>query len=128
MLKKRFCKIQYLFSIESHEIYLALNKSKITIYRQFPNQKNPIFCRLNEALKKDEFKDVDEELAHEVFDVMHRMINTDTVAYSWYDSSCREYFEDCEGDEMLGWKDKGYGTVLELLQVFLPFFYFLPSL
>lgn len=55
---------------------------------------------------------------------MHRMINTDTVAYSWYDSSSREYFEDCEGDEMLGWKDKGYGTVLELLQVFLHFYCF----
>lgn len=76
-----------------------------------------VYCRFNEALKRDEFKEVDQELAHEVYDVMHRQINADNAVGSWYQSSANDPFAHCEGDELLGWKDKGYGTVLELLQV-----------
>lgn len=48
---------------------------------------------------------------------MHRQINSDNSVGSWYQSSTNDPFAQCEGDELLGWKDKGYGTVLELLQV-----------
>lgn len=37
----------------------------------------------------------------------------------WYDVSCGNYLEywECPGNMMLNWKDKGYRTVFELLQV-----------
>lgn len=38
---------------------------------------------------------------------------------SWYSASCRHYGEywQCDGDLHLNWKDKGFRTVLDLLQV-----------
>lgn len=41
----------------------------------------------------------------------------------WYQTSCRSLLEywQCEGDHLWNWKDKGYHTVLELLQVHFKF-------
>lgn len=73
--------------------------------------------RYKEALKGDEFKDVDTDLAHETFDLIHRLVCTEDGTNSWYETSCRARFEWCDGNETLGWKDKGFVTVLDLLQV-----------
>lgn len=54
--------------------------------------------------------------------MFHRLFATEDASNSWYDLSSYSHFEPCEGDEMLSWKDKGFATVLDLLQVisFLP--------
>lgn len=46
------------------------------------------------------------------------MVNSLDGANSWYDTSCNTHeYENCDGDFNLNWKDKGYVTVFDLLQV-----------
>ena len=74
--------------------------------------------RFKDALKTDEFKDVKPEWVHEFFDTFHKTINTLDGADSWYETSSSDHdYEVCEGDFELNWKDKGYVTIFELLQV-----------
>lgn len=73
--------------------------------------------RYNKMLKTDEFKDVDSELAQQTFDLLHGLICTEDASDSWYETSCHNRFEWSDGDWILGWKDKGFVTVLDLLQV-----------
>lgn len=63
--------------------------------------------------------DVTPELARLAHDWFHRMENTLEASDSWYDTSCRGLLEYhlCPGDHLLNWKDKGYVTVFDLLQV-----------
>lgn len=73
----------------------------------------------NKALATDEYKEIDSELAHEYFNYFHIMANNLDAADSWYETSCNSHdYEDCEGDRLLNWKDKGFITVFDLLQVF----------
>lgn len=39
------------------------------------------------------------------------------AADSWFDVSSDDEWEECEGDQMINWKDKSYGFVLDLLTV-----------
>lgn len=71
------------------------------------------------ALKSDEFGDIDVNLQREVFEWFHQYQNMYVACDSWYKASMRnslEYWE-CAGDLLLNWKDRGYRTVLDLLQV-----------
>lgn len=46
------------------------------------------------------------------------MANNLDGADSWYETSTDSHeYEECEGDRLLNWKDKGYTTVFDLLQV-----------
>lgn len=66
----------------------------------------------------DEFKEVGAELTHECYDFFHKMVNLMEGTNSWYDASCNPHeYEGCDGDPFLNWKDKGYVTVFDLLQV-----------
>lgn len=70
-------------------------------------------------MKSDDFSDVDANLQSEVFEWFHQYQNMYVACDSWYKASMRnslEYWE-CAGDLLLNWKDKGYRTVLDLLQV-----------
>lgn len=73
--------------------------------------------RYNEALKGDDFKEIDDDLAQEFFDFLHRIVCAEDASNSWYETSSNYRFELCEGDETLNWKDKGYKTIFDLLQV-----------
>lgn len=76
------------------------------------------FPRYKEALKHDDYTDVSHELAQECFDMFHKAMNSIDGANSWYETSCDDHeYEECEGDQTLHWKDKGYVTVFDLLQV-----------
>lgn len=62
--------------------------------------------------------DVKPEWAHEFYDFHHKAMNSLDGAQSWYETSCHPHdYEECEGDQTLNWKEKGYATVFELLQV-----------
>lgn len=71
------------------------------------------------ALETDEFKDINPSIAAQYLQAMHRYHQVMNASDSWFDTSCRGYFEsiDCEGDQILNWKNKGYRTVLDLLMV-----------
>lgn len=70
------------------------------------------------ALATDEYKEIDAELAREYFNCFHIMANSLDGADSWYETSTNSHeYEECEGDRILNWKDKGYVTLFDLLQV-----------
>lgn len=57
-------------------------------------------------------------MAYQFLDFFHRYENSIEASDSWFETSARGYLEywDCEGDRLLNWKDRGYTTVLTLLQ------------
>lgn len=69
-------------------------------------------------LKTEDFKDVSPELAHEIFELFGRAVNALEGVNSWFELSTNPHeYEVCEGNFNLNWKDKGYITVFDLLQV-----------
>lgn len=76
--------------------------------------------RFNLALQKDKSNEkIGLDVQHEVYDWFHRMQNTIDASHSWYDTSCHsltEYWE-CDGNHVLNWKNRGFVTVFDLLQV-----------
>lgn len=82
---------------------------------------NIIVCfsfRFKAALATDEFKDINAELAHQSLEAFQKYIKSVDASDSWYNTSCNTHgYEECEGDPSLDWKDKGYVTVFDLLQV-----------
>lgn len=80
----------------------------------------PIFPRRYfEAMRSEEFRDVDINLQREMFEWLHMHRSMYVACDSWYEASCRGYHEywECPGEQFLHWKDKGYRTVFDLLQV-----------
>lgn len=79
-----------------------------------------IHFRFNLALQNDEYRGIiDTDVQNEVLDWFHRMQNLIDASHSWYETSCRsltEYWE-CDGNRLLNWKDHGYVTLFDLLQV-----------
>lgn len=75
--------------------------------------------RYFEALRTKEFDGIDTNLQQKVFNWFHLYKAMYVACDSWYEASCRNYLEyiDCPGDLLLDWKDKGYRTVFDLLQV-----------
>lgn len=75
--------------------------------------------RFFEAFRTSDYSDIDSNLQHEAFDWFHRMRTSWIACDLWYDVSCGNYLEywECPGNMMLNWKDKGYRTVFDLLQV-----------
>lgn len=72
------------------------------------------------AVKTGEFGKIDSELAHECYEYFHKFMNFLDGSDSWYETSCDMHgYVTCEGDRLLDWKDRGYATVFDLLQVFL---------
>lgn len=85
----------------------------------FPLLTSLFFYRFRELLTTDpEYKDICPELAFQFLDFFHRYENSIEASDSWFETSARGYLEywDCEGDRLLNWKDKGYRTILTLLQ------------
>lgn len=75
--------------------------------------------RFNLALQNDEFNDCDFDMRIEVLDWFHRMQNIIDASDSWFETSCQslgEYWE-CDGNHVLNWKDRGFITLFDLLQV-----------
>lgn len=77
------------------------------------------FLRYREALAQPDYDDIDSELAAQFVEFWHKFENSFEASDTWYDTSCQSYPEYwiCDGDHLLNWKDKGYRTVFELLQV-----------
>lgn len=66
--------------------------------------------------------DIGHDLRRQSFDFYHRFENSIEASDSWYETSCGAFSEywHCPGDHLLNWKDKGYVTVLNLLQNKIP--------
>lgn len=75
--------------------------------------------RYSVALAQPEYNDIDEELSKQFFNFIHKYENSHEASDSWYDTSCQGHTQYwiCEGDPLLNWKDQGYRTVFDLLQV-----------
>lgn len=74
--------------------------------------------RFNEALQTDEYSDVSPELANQFLDLSNKVVNEEDGAKSWYEiSSDTHDYEECAGNHTMNWKDKGFVTLFDLLQV-----------
>lgn len=75
--------------------------------------------RIYSKINSDEFDDIDESLKYEVLKWFHQLVKTHSALDSWYNASCRNFVDYwiCSGDQYLNWKNKGYRTVFDLLQV-----------
>lgn len=80
---------------------------------------NFILEKYQEALRTEQFKDVDANVCQQFLDFFHKYENSIEASDTWFDTSCKGYCEywDCDGDRLLNWKDKGYRTVFDLLMV-----------
>lgn len=80
--------------------------------------------RFNEALKIDEFKELTPELAFERYTLFQKVVNSNDGSNSCYELSTNSHeYEECNGDLAMNWKDKGFVTVFDLLQVCLHLFH-----
>ncbi|XP_031639336.1 spermine oxidase-like [Contarinia nasturtii] len=78
-------------------------------------------AKFMKALESDEFKEVDSELAHECMELFQNVVNSIDGCDTWYELSTNYHeYEECEGDYIMNWKDKGYATVLDLMQNKIP--------
>lgn len=75
--------------------------------------------RYYKELKKPEYRNVDPLLARQFIEFFHKFENSIEASESWYDTSATSYpqYWICEGDPLLNWKDKGYKTLFDILQV-----------
>lgn len=82
------------------------------------------FDRYFTALKRAEYNDIDESLQWQAFEWFEKFVNMYTACDTWFEVSCQNYgsFIPCPGDAHLNWKEKGYRTVLDLLQVLILIF------
>lgn len=76
-------------------------------------------CRFHQRLQDEEFKDITPELKRQAYDWIHRMQNSYEGSESWFETSCSSLpeYQVCDGNQLNNWKDKGYVTVFDLLQV-----------
>lgn len=71
------------------------------------------------ALQKDELNEINFDVRQEVLDWFERMQNMIDASDSWFETSCQklgEYWE-CDGNHVLNWKNRGFITLFDLLQV-----------
>lgn len=75
--------------------------------------------RYYEELQAPEYNDVDELLRKQFIEFFHKFENSIEASESWFDTSAGSYpqYWICEGDPLLNWRDQGYKTLFELLQV-----------
>lgn len=75
-----------------------------------------------QALKSDDFNDVDKELQHQAFEHYHGSERVGEACDNWYEVSSRSSneWEATPGYNSLNWKGKGYITVFDLLQNKIP--------
>lgn len=77
--------------------------------------------RYNSLLSDDKYKDIDAITAQQALDCFHKFENSLDASDSWYEASCEgntKYWE-CDGNQSLNWKSKGYKTIFDLLTVFI---------
>lgn len=104
-------------------IFLPKSKYHLILRIQinkWPTRSQLLFfiLRYNEGLKTNEYRDISAELARECYDMFQKSFNAIDGANSWYETSSNGHeYEKCEGEQNLGWKDKGYVTLFGLLQV-----------
>lgn len=72
-----------------------------------------------EKIKEDQYKNIDPVLLREFPHIFEFVENSLDGTDTWFHSSAEasNVFQVSEGDFMLGWKEKGYVTVFDLLQV-----------
>lgn len=84
-------------------------------------QPKPFFFifRYQAALKTDKYKDIDADFAVEFNDFFQKYECGLSASDTWFDMSVKGYYEyeECEGDQLLGWGSRGYATILDLLMV-----------
>lgn len=80
---------------------------------------NFVVTKFKEALRTEDFADIDDETAYQMLDYVHKFQNSIDASDTWFDTSASGYPEywECEGHPLLNWKDKGYGYVIDFITV-----------
>lgn len=83
---------------------------------------NFIMEKYTAASNMDEYQSIPSSLRQEFIEFFHKYENSIEASDTWFDTSCAGYVDywDCNGERLLNWKDKGYGTVFDLLMKKLP--------
>jgi monoamine oxidase len=73
--------------------------------------------KYQEALRTDRFKHITSELAQQFLENFHKFENSIEASDNWFETSANGYLEyhECEGHNLLNWKDKGYKTVFDYI-------------
>lgn len=74
-----------------------------------------------ETILSNDYPELNRTIAKQLMDWYHKMINNLNASANWYEISAKglTHYEECEGDLMLNWKDKGYKTIFSVLKVIL---------
>lgn len=69
-----------------------------------------------------EHKDIDSSVAQQFIDFFHKYQNSIDGSESWFDTSAEGslHYWECDGDEYLNWKDKGYRHLFNILMKSFP--------
>lgn len=80
---------------------------------------NFVITKFKEALRTEDFADIDEDTAYQVLDYVHKFENSIDASDTWFDTSASGYTEywECDGHPLLNWRDKGYGHVIDFITV-----------
>lgn len=79
-----------------------------------------VTARFNAIVDTGEYSDLKANgLADQYLQSLHRYLNGLQASDSWFDVALGEYaaYQECEGDQLLTWKENGSQTVLDLLLV-----------
>lgn len=78
-----------------------------------------VLQKFKEALRTDALADIDENLAYQMLEYVHKFENSIDASDTWFDTSANGYPEywECDGHPLLNWKDKGYSHVIDFITV-----------
>ncbi len=73
--------------------------------------------KYEEALKTPEYNDIEKDICYQVLDYFHKFENSIEASDSWYETSANGYTQywECEGNQLLNWKDRGYKTIFDFI-------------
>lgn len=99
------------------ELLMKLSEDQVALlayqgsFGQFMTEK------YQEILSNDsEYNGIDYNFAIQIRDCFERMQNSLNATNSWFDVTSKEQdYEECEGDQLLNWKDRGFKTILDIL-------------
>lgn len=79
--------------------------------------------KFRSSLETPEYADIENETAFQFLEFFHKFENSIEASDSWYDTSGPGYLHywECDGENLLNWRDKGYTTILEILMKRYPF-------
>ncbi|XP_055535646.1 spermine oxidase-like isoform X2 [Wyeomyia smithii] len=100
---------------------LETHKNELSQYRG--SLGSFVMEKFRASLETPEYADINHDTAFQFLEFFHKFENSIEASDSWFDTSGPGYLDywECEGENLLNWRDKGYTTILEILMKRYPF-------